>query len=208
MTLLLVPPPPLSPVQEDLPQDIEFDFHMDFSLDPLPALRPPAPAPQDYPESEHEVESLRLSRTSQASIYSQYSSRTSLPSVPPSGEDSQSSAFWGNFGVSSDNLDQDSSDMTAPLKIVKRERSLSEHRLSERRGGDRSGEFRAPRPHHTNRFASDLRLGAIDPRHLSRSCHLTGGTQPSQPAHNSEEVCRAVALRLRSPFPHHQRRRP
>lgn len=150
MTVLLFPPPPLPPVQEDLPQDIDFDFHMDFSLDPLPTFERPAPAPQDYPESEHEIDSLRLSRTSRASLYSQYSNQASLPSVPASREDPQTTAFWGNFGVSSVNLDQDLSDMTAPLNIVKRERALSERRLSERRGGDRSGEPNALLLHGTN----------------------------------------------------------
>lgn len=140
MTVLLVPPPPLPPVQEDLPQDIDFDFHMDFSLDPLPTFEWTTPAPQEYPESEHEPDSLRLSRTSQASLYSQYSNRTSLPSVRASREDPQSTTFWGNFGVSSDNLDHDPTDMTAPLNIVKREPGTLRDGLSDRTVGDRSGE--------------------------------------------------------------------
>lgn len=162
MTELLAPPqpPPLPPLKDDLPQDIDFDFHMDFSLDPLPTFERAVPAPQEYPESEHEFDSLRLSRSSQASLYSQYSSRASLPSVPASREDPQSTTFWGHFGVTSNNLDPDLSDMTAPLNIVKRERAVSEHRLSERRGGDRSGELNGPFPAALT-LHSDLRDGGV-----------------------------------------------
>lgn len=177
MTVLLVPPPPLPPVQEDLPQDIDFDFHMDFSLDPLPTFERTAPAPQDYPESEHEIDSLRLSRTSRASLYSQYSSQASLPSVPASREDPQTTAFWGNFGVSSVNLDQGLSDMTAPLNIVKRERALSERRLSERRGGDRSGEPKALLLHGTNRLTAIYETELSIPDIL-----LDPGISPTEPS--------------------------
>lgn len=184
MTGILVPPPPLPPVQEDLPQDIDFDFHMEFSLDPLPTFERAAPAPLDYPESEHEVDSLGLSRTSQASLYSQYSSRASLPSVPASREDPQSTAFWGNFGVSSVNLDQDLSDMTAPLNIVKRERALSEHRLSDRRGGDRSGELSAASlPNATNHpsaiYETELSIPDI---------FLDPGISPAEPSPVSQRT--------------------